>query len=676
MRCCKGYRPNWPALSMSRQPDLFADAPMTVAPRAGETEPRLWVRRLTVWKDAETPIRDIALRPGLNIVWSPDPADAEGATAAAGNNRLGHGSGKTLFCRLLRYCLGEDRHSADEQRQRIGVAFPEGYVTAEVMVCGELWGVVRSLGGGREHHAVQGQQPQALLASLPPQPSGMTPMVEAIQRQVLTEPIAKLMQAERPLDPWLITLAWLTRDQECRFDKVLDWRAPDSESGSPVRSMSQTRILEALRALLGAIGNEEIEARAEIARVEEGAKASGTEVDRLLWQVRRSRKDAAEAVGLPLEELPEGRLCVDVLRRTAADRLAKLAKVDSGDLHGNVAELRVKLEVQQSVVADLEVKEAAATAAADALNALLPTLRGELTVGRMKVLDASSPICIICEVPIDRALAEGCGLSHKLPDLDALRKRAQELEDKAQKCGLALKTNEDAVRAAKQALPAARARQHELKKALDAAERAQDARSGAWRGAQVAREGAKRLADLYDELEAARGKFDKHSEVIEAKRDQLSSYRDAAQRATFDQLSMQFNAVVRALVAPESNGRVVLGSDRLKLNVELGGSRSTAAIESLKVIAFDLAALCMSIEGKTHAPAFCVHDSPREADLGLSVYQRLFEVVAEMEETQPVLFQYIVTTTTSPPKHLCKRPWLTETLYGSPADRRLLGVDL
>tara|TARA_B100001105_G_scaffold248048_1_gene233375 strand:- start:2015 stop:4000 length:1986 start_codon:yes stop_codon:yes gene_type:complete len=661
---------------MSRQPDLFADAPMTVAPRAGETEPRLWVRRLTLWKDAETPVRDIALRPGLNIVWSPDPADAAGATAASGNNRLGHGSGKTLFCRLLRYCLGEDRHSADEQRQRIGVAFPEGYVTAEVMVCGELWGVVRPLGGGREHHAVQGQPPQALLASLPPQPSGMTPLVEAIQRQVLTEPIARLMQAERPLDPWLIALAWLTRDQECRFDKVLDWRAPDSESGSPVRSMSQTRVLEALRALLGAIGSEEIEARAEIARLEEGAKAGGTEVDRLLWQVRRSRKDAAEAVGLPLEDLPEGRLCVDVLRRTAADRLAKLAKVDSGDLHGNLAEFRAKFEVQQSVVADLEVKAAAATAAADALNALLPTLRGELTAGKMKVLDASSPVCIICEVPIDRALAEGCRLSHKLPDLDALRRRTQELEDKVQKCGLALKTNEDAVQAANQALPAARTRQRELKKALDAAERAQDARSGAWRGAQVARDGAKRLADLYEELEAARSKFDKQAEVIEAKRDQLSSYRDAAQRATFDHLSMRFNAVIRALVAPEANGRVVLGADRLKLNVELGGSRSTAAIESLKLIAFDLAALCMSVEGKTHVPAFCVHDSPREADLGLSVYQRLFEVVVEMEETQPVLFQYIVTTTTSPPKHLSKRPWLAETLYGSPADRRLLGVDL
>ena len=661
---------------MSRQPDLFADAPMSITPRVGEAEPRLWVRRLTLWKDAKTPIRDIALRPGLNIVWSPDPADAAGATDADSNNRLGHGSGKTLFCRLLRYCLGEDRHSADEQRQHIAAAFPEGYVSAEVMLSGELWGVVRPLGGGREHHAVLGQQPQALLASLPPKPSGMAPLMEAIQRQVLTEPIAKLMQVDRPHDPWLISLAWLTRDQECRFDKVLDWRAPDSESGSPVRSMSQTRVLEALRALLGAIGSEEIEARADIARMEEGAKAGGSEVDRLLWQVKRLRREEAEAVELSLEDLPEGKLSIDVLRRTAADRLAKLAKVDSADLQGDVAELRVKHEKQQNVVAELEKMEAAAAATGDALKALLPTLRGELLAGKMKAHDASSPVCIICEVPIDRALAEGCGLSHKLPDLDALRKRAQVLEGKLQECGTILKANEDAVREAMQALPAARARQRELKRALGAAERAQDARSGAWRGAQAAKEGAKRLAHLYEELEKARSKFDRQSEVIEAKRDQLGSYREAAQRATFDQLSAHFNAVIRALVAPESVGRVVLGADRLKLNVELGGSRSTAAIESLKVIAFDLAALCMSIEGKTHAPAFCVHDSPREADLGLSVYQRLFEVVAALEEGQPVLFQYIVTTTTSPPKHLSKKPWLAETLYGSPADKRLLGVDL
>lgn len=658
---------------MSRQPDLFTNDPLRITPSMGESEPRLWVRRLTLWKDAETIIRDIPLRPGLNIVWSPDPAEAGGSTDS---NRLGHGSGKTLFCRLLRYCLGEQGHSTDEQRQHIAIAFPEGRVTAEVVLCGELWGVVRPLGSSREHYAVQGQLPQALLESPPEPPTGMTPLIDAIQRQVLTEPIAALMQGGRALDPWLIALAWLARDQECRFDKVLDWRAADSESGSPVRSMSQTRVLEALRALLGAIGTEELEARTEIANNEEGAKATGTEIDRLLWQVKRSRREAAEAVGLLVEDLPEGKLCVDVLRRTAAERLAKLAKVDSADLQGDVAELRTKYESQQSLVAELEKRETAAKNTVSLLKGLLPTLRGELTAGKLQVHDAASPICFICEVPIDRALAEGCGLSHKIPDLEGLRQRARQLEDKVRQGESDLRTNEATLREATQALPAARERQREMKKAIDAAEKSQNARSGAWRGAQAAKEGAKRLADLYDELDAARAKFDKQAEVIDAKRERLGFYREAAQRATFDQLSAKFDAVIRSLIAPESSGRVLLGADRLKLSVELGGTRSTAAIESLKVIAFDLAALCMSIEGKTYVPAFLVHDSPREADLGLSVYQRLFELIAKLEQMGSTLFQYIVTTTTSPPADFCVKPWLAETLFGSPSNRRLLGVDL
>ncbi|WP_444633365.1 chromosome segregation protein SMC [Cupriavidus oxalaticus] len=657
---------------MSRQPDLFADEPLKITPRMGEKEPRLWVRRLTLWKDAETIIRDIPLRPGLNIVWSPDPAEAGDSTDSS---RLGHGSGKTLFCRLLRYCLGEQGHSTDEQRQHIAIAFPEGRVTAEVILCGELWGVVRPLGLSREHYAVQGQLPRALLES-PPEPTGMAPLIEAIQHQVLTEPIAALMQSERAHDPWLIALAWLTRDQECRFDKVLDWRAADSESGSPVRSMSQTRVLEALRALLGAIGAEELEARTEIAKIEEGAKATGTEVDRLLWQVKRSRREAAEAVGLTVEDLPEGKLCVDVLRRTAADLLAKLAKVDSADLQGDVAELRAKYEAQQSVVAELEKSETAAKNTAAVLKGLLPTLRGELAVGTLQVHDAGSPVCLVCEVPIDRALAEGCGLSHKIPDLEGLRRRTKQLEDKVRQCELDLRANEAALREATQALPVARTRQREMKKAVEAAEKSLNARAGAWRGAQTAREGAKRLADLYEELDAARAKSDKQAEVMDAKREKLSTYREVAQRATFDELSAQFDAVIRALIAPESSGRVLLGADRLKLNIELGGTRSTAAIESLKVIAFDLAALCMSIEGRSYIPGFLVHDSPREADLGLSVYRRLFELIAGLEEVGPILFQYIVTTTTSPPSHLCAKPWLVETLFGSPSNRRLLGVDL
>ena len=162
---------------------------------------------------------------------------------------------------------------------------------------------------------------------------------------------------------------------------------------------------------------------------------------------------------------------------------------------------------------------------------------------------------------------------------------------------------------------------------------------------------------------------------LDDKRAQTGAFRDA-QRAVFDRLSTLFDGVIQTMVGPAATGRVTLDGQGLKLRVDLGGERSTAAIESLKVIAFDIAVMCMSMEGATHLPAFLVHDSPREADLGLSVYHRLFTMVAGLEQTHASTFQYIVTTTTQPPAELQTRPWLCETLRGMPAQERLLRRDL
>jgi hypothetical protein len=103
---------------MERQPDLL-QPDLKVRPREGASGPRLWVKRLAVWREPGGElIRDIALRPGLNIIWSPDGADSLARGAADG--AMGHGSRKTLFCRLLRYCLGEDRFAPEHQREQIG----------------------------------------------------------------------------------------------------------------------------------------------------------------------------------------------------------------------------------------------------------------------------------------------------------------------------------------------------------------------------------------------------------------------------------------------------------------------------------------------------------------------------------------------------------------------------
>ena len=60
---------------MTRQLDLLGHAGLELEPEAGRSEPRLWVRRFVIWSEPGVMLREIHLRPGLNIIWAPDPAD-------------------------------------------------------------------------------------------------------------------------------------------------------------------------------------------------------------------------------------------------------------------------------------------------------------------------------------------------------------------------------------------------------------------------------------------------------------------------------------------------------------------------------------------------------------------------------------------------------------------------
>ena len=209
-------------------------------------------------------------------------------------------------------------------------------------------------------------------------------------------------------------------------------------------------------------------------------------------------------------------------------------------------------------------------------------------------------------------------------------------------------------------------------KTLQAVERMRDARTDAWYKWRRLIDDVKRLDELLVEQEQMQSRLTELGNRIQKTRDQTGSLRDT-HTTTLNRLSHFFDMIIRELIGPDATGRVALGGNGLRLSVELGGERSTAAIDSLKVIAFDLAAMCMSIEGQAHQPAFVIHDSPREADLGLSIFHSLFNVVRRIEDIgeQP-LFQYIITTTTSPPLELAKGPWLTDTLGGGTMERLLL----
>jgi uncharacterized protein YydD (DUF2326 family) len=306
---------------------------------------------------------------------------------------------------------------------------------------------------------------------------------------------------------------------------------------------------------------------------------------------------------------------------------------------------------------------------------LLAQYQSELPVSSARVRDAKVPACQICEVPIDRVLLEGCKLSHKLPDFDGLQARHATFIKQIADVKKTIEGVITDIATLKEQLPLARSARDILRETLHKAEKLSESRSTTWFKVARSLDDIKRLTSDWDDWDQAISDAAKLVMQIDERRDRMGAFREQ-QGLVFDRLSNYFDKVIRSVVGPMASGRVMLDGNGVKLAIQLGGERSTAAIESLKVIAFDIAVMCMSMEGRTHLPAFLVHDSPREADLGLSVYHRLFTTIATLEAKEKSAFQYIVTTTTQPPHEFQRQPWLRLELRGSPSNERLLCCDL
>ena len=165
---------------------------------------------------------------------------------------------------------------------------------------------------------------------------------------------------------------------------------------------------------------------------------------------------------------------------------------------------------------------------------------------------------------------------------------------------------------------------------------------------------------------------------LESVRSQLDQGRKRAQKAIRN-LEERYQEVMSAWLPQGIEGSIKLDGKGLKVDAQFSGRGevSTAALDSLKIVAFDLAALHLAIEEKALLPAFLIHDSPREADLDGTLYAGLFELVRQWEAAaENPCFQYIVTTTTAPPAELQGNKYVRLQMSSTPAEDRLFGMDL
>lgn len=636
-------------------PELFASSLDGVTPSKKRNGPRLWVRRLMIWSEPGKVIRDVSLRPGLNVIWSPD-ADRDG-------HRMGHGGGKTSFCRLLRYCLGEDSFGTHDQRQLIASVLPLAYVGAEVILDGDLWIVARPVGNSRSSHFAQegGVLDTAYVGGLAN--TGMMAFRKAVAEAIMPNALPHMPVGSSADDAWEAALAWITRDQECRLLNILDWRAPETQSGSPSRNMSRADRLRVVRLLINALQPSEIEAL----RRAQGHAQAAAQAARRLERIEWVRDDVGRGLAQVFGGDPNEPDTPDFWSHNAsAAAQAEEAQIDP-EIASKLDAARHAVREKEAAIIERDKRLAVIDAELSGQNELLRVLNSELPRAELRVQDVANPKCLSCGQPI-RATEQAF-----------IAERRAERDDLA-------KQQADAV--AKQ--NALRAEQDQLNYWVAADRQEVDRRKTTLVGLEnAAREASERLAAAKGYVTMTARYRSYESEIVRARRDmqkeqeaeakarlKAAEYRHASQNVV-ERLSRHFDAIVRFLIPEGAQGDVRLAEDGIHPRVSLHGNLKTAAVDSLKVVAFDLAALILTMEDKTQLPSFWLHDSPREADLGLPLYHRLFGLALQLEGlTETPLFQYVVTTTTEPPAALQTVPWLALQLSSAPADMRLFKRDL
>lgn len=658
--------------AQKRLPGL--NPPRVLAPDRRVLNPTFWVRRLRVVSalrsGADSTVREVSFRRGLNIVWTPAIDSPQFDLFADG--LAGHTAGKTTLCRFLRFLLGEDSFATEATRSRIRDHFKTGWVLGEVEVANECWAVARPLGIGPRPFSRRGGIEDLFEEN---ERLSFNEFLAAIAEATVAQLPAKVFPGSGEHVDWLHLLPWLSRDQECSFADFREWRHPRSDSGAPSTKSSERELL--IRSVLSLVSDDE---QAELRRNAEllAAQEKVTRERPLLEHLAHvDHERLKRALGIDLAPPSDG-----LFGMVAREELAEKRRVfqrDFENLENDDSRARLRREVEDAIAAakGAEIKfEATENRIAHLRNTI-----EQLRESPDPLLVRFPPSEGFCQVPISLARARGCDLAEDhittLSSRRSGRAAQQELS----------KLEEQLVEFEEQAATERALFQQHQRQVADARKesiRVDTGYLGARIELQKRRSELERHENLLLHAEMAAAAAAKRAEEAQTLEDELRESRarqerirrrHERERAAF---SWTFDYVARALLGDGIEGRIEPSGRGLQIRIERDGDRDSAAVATTKLLAFDLAALTAGIEGHGCFPRFLIHDGPRGADLSPDIYERLFLFVRELErcfEGEPA-FQYIITTTTPPPKPVASEPWVVLQLAGSPAESRFLGRDL
>ena len=602
------------------KPDLQREAPL------------IWLKRFVILSSlgSKKAIRNIPFRRGLNVIQTRKTKPQGGPVA-------GHGVGKTLLTRLIRYSLGEQYFGTEDTQSKILTAFPSLVTIGHWEVAGEDWIVIRQINDADNKLAfvVKSDDWETAVIDRRLEELPYKTFLSAVDEAVFSG-LPQLKLPKGHTASWPDLLAWLARDDQCGYRSANDWRHSEANSGPSLPREENSLVMQWI---MGLMDPDEIECKIQHRALLENRsthKKTAAEQQKqmkTLWPVLQAKLEVAEDAEVATQQRTFNSFRPADL---VAERLESLERLkDCEKQTSKTPELEARVEALQTQLADCKASIESCTNLAQYIAQQIADLERTATQS---------------------------GEDDRLADLH------QQLDSQNQQ----LATHQSDQQQIVDDLTETQSLLTEERNRIAIALSGIDQSVGRWKAFE---DDAKTFQDLSDAYATTTQKLTRADSEIERSLHVQENLR-AKKLQQVSVLSLEYEQLLKKIFGEQTGGSVKIDANGLHLNPDNHLAPAGSVLSAMMtVMAFDIASLSTSMKGIGHHPRFIMHDSPREGNMNTPLFSRLFEVVhlleKEFEGPDDVSFQYIVTTTTPPPKHLATKPFIAETLDAK-SDKGLL----
>ena len=632
--------------------------------------PRLWIEKIQIYAEVKSPgaLRTIDLQPGINVIWAKEQDPEEGN----GKSLFGHGVGKTSFCRLLRYCLGEDSFGDPEHEKRVRETFPDGAVVALIHLADEIWSVCRPFGDHKISHAVQGDFASLLLSAKANQ-YPYDDFLRRLESELLKDLPSELPGSGSPVR-WEHLLGWCARDQEAHLAAFTAWRAGETVNATAKFRRPTQDPPNLVRAVLGLLDQEEFELLNEQSRLQQQGNIEKQKIEELekephYWHheiLKRLTKRLELDQGTPIDS-----------EDLFAESISLAVQNKNGAFARHENEISTRLKEIDAELRPFYAKQQALDEERMQFQSILDFWRGEASnlqsdidrpIKEREKLRNLHGTCRYGMVDFQKCrhildflnlfdmrdtkdvLAAKKRLTDLLGDSESIENKKSHCEELLKKIAAEISDKEKQRRALILMQATSQLEQKSLRDDWDSLLKYDEIIKG--------RNGDERL----DEARNRANEIEVKHKSSMGRLSLLKLQRNDAER----NLEKIWNACLHWVVGRDAYGKLFSedGSRPFRLL-----SHNGRAMRALEIVLGDWASLIHSVAGDGHLPGFLLHDCPREADMGASLYRTLLDSLAKwqkfMSRRDTIPFQYILTTTTPPPESLCTPDILRLELDGN-----------